>query len=285
MVKKGKDRSAKSSAKYDPKVTMYRLKSLQNMAHRDFSSVALQHQLVDENLAEWLTEANLKYGQRGSLYDLVRKVAWNWLIMSDETKAVIHALWIAKGLPESLWLKIENKYYEITGQNVTYRSKSIMVTFEADLFPYPDQELNPQQRDYVLFSEVLPLPVEDFAQHSTEEYGQHYWRQKTVKYGNVDYLYFWEQKMTDKIALVSATIETVEPLLYEKTLQIFAHITDPYPSPFDKTPEIDATYSTLLTDFIVAGSPPSPFTSNMTKLQAGESETKNIAVSFETELT
>jgi hypothetical protein len=274
LVKEGKVRSAKFSAKHDPKVIMYRLKSLQNLAHMNFVDAAIQHQLIDENLAEWLTEANLKYGQRGSLYDLVKKVAWNWLILDNVVKAALHEQWIAKGLPESLWLKIENKYYEFSSFHTSYGSKNIMVAYETDVFPYPLESLEDQKQNFMLLFEVLGI--------DPYSYVQGYWRQKTVKYSSVSFMYYWEKRMTDKNAVLSTVIETVQPLIFEKSVQVFAHITDPYPSPFDKFPVLEAKYSTLLTAFIVAGNPPSPHTSSATNVQTGESESKNVAASFTT---
>jgi len=277
MVKKGSTRSAKFSAKHDPKVIMYRVKALQNRARINFIDAALQHQIVDENLAEWLTEANLKYGQRGSLYDFIRKVVWDWLIITDGDKAILHQQWLDKGLPEALWLKIEAKYLEITGFHKTYNSKNIMVTFEADVFPYPSEDVNPLETDYVQPNEILPLP--------TEDYVQSFWRQKTVKYGSCDYICYWYDALMDKYPTVQVTIETVQPLLYDKSVSIFAHLTEPYQSPLDKFPVLESSYEVWSSIY-----PPTTMnvqlqTSERDTAQIGSSKTPNINISYTTEVT
>jgi hypothetical protein len=277
MVKQGDERSSKFSVKHDPLVIMYRLKSLQNMAHLNFVDAALQHQLVDENLAAWLTEANLKYGQRSVLYDFIRKVVWKWVTMSDITKDILHDQWLDKGLPESLWLKIEAKYSEVTTFHSTYNSRNIMVTFETDVFPYPEQNVNPVETDYVQPNEVLPIP--------TEDYVQHFWRQKTVKYGSVNYICYWYDALMDKYPTVLTIIETVEPLLYDKSVSIFAHLTEPYQSPLDKFPFLETSYDIL--ESII------PYTTKNVQLQTSErntsqeglSKTPNINISYTTEVT
>lgn len=277
MVKKGSDRSAKFSVKHDPLVIMYRTKALQNMARLNFVDAALQHQLVDENLADWLTEANLKYGQRGSLYDFIRKVVWDWGIVADDVKAIWHEQWIDKGLPESLWLKIEAKWQEITSFHVTYNSKNIIVTFEADVFPYPEESVNPVETDYVQSNEVLPV--------STEDYVQSFWRQKTVKYGSVDYYTDWCVRGMDKALTVLAIIETVEPLLYDKSVSIFAHLTEPYQSPLDKVPVLEVAYETESGEDKSESESLQVQTSESNVVLASPSEAPNINISYTTEVS
>jgi hypothetical protein len=218
MVKSGSDRSAKTSAKYDPFVNMLRTKRLQNLAKFKFVMASNQQKLLDQELASWLAESSLTFGQRGYLFDLVKKLIWKWESFSDEDKHMYHNTWIDKGLPESLWLKLDAKFDEITSFTKTKNSKNIIVTFETDVFPYPAIDVNPVQTDYVKSHEVLPVPTEDYTQTP--------WRQKTVKYGSVDYKSFWSNTRMNKTIGLQTLIETVEPLKVDKNVQISTKLLD-----------------------------------------------------------
>ncbi len=277
MVKTTENRQTKTSVKYDPYVTMLRIKALQNLMKRNFVDPAQQHEFVDENLTEWLKEVTLPYGKKGSLYDFIRKVVWDWLLISDDIKTRLHDEWLAKGLPESLWLKIAAKNNEIMSFHKTHNSKNILVTFEVDCFPYPDESINPAESDYVQSNEVLPLPV--------EYYTQPFWRQKTVKYGSCDYITDWCEKGMDEYPTILAVIEIVQPLIYEKPVFIFAHLTEPYQSPLDKLPTILTSYETESGSDDSISKDSTITTSEGNKTLPMLSKTPSINISYDTTVT
>lgn len=277
MGKAGSIRSAKFSEKHDPKVIMYRIKSQQKASALKFVDPARQHSMVDENLAEWLSETPLAFGERGTLFDFVREIVWKWGILTDIDKAALHVEWIAKGLPENLWLKIEPKYLEIIGFHLTHNSQNIIVTFEADVFPYPKENVNPIEDDYIVQYEVLPLPIEDYVQP--------YWRQKTVKYGSCDYITDWCKRGMDIIPTVLTSIETVEPLIYDKTVSIFAFLTEPYQSPLDKAPILATTFEAESGEDKGKSKEIGVLTSESSVTLASPSVSPNINITYETEVT
>jgi hypothetical protein len=277
MVKTGTKRSNKFAAKHDPETILLRIKRLQNFSIDNFADAAQQAFFVDENVVQWLTENPLKYGQAGSLLDLVKELAWKWHLLTDAQKTLYHDLWVNKGLPEVIWLKIAQKNDEVLSLHRTQNSHNIMVTFEADCFPYPEEDMNPQELDYVENNEVLPLPIEPYAQN--------YWRQKTNKFGDVDYNCVWSAAKMDKTISVDLIIETVQPLLYEKTVTLDCFLTEPYQSPIDKTPSISTSY--VLNDGIDKGKDKtSALETSSTNIQIQETdETPSINITFTTEVT
>lgn len=236
MVKQGKDRSAKFSAKHDPKVIMYRIKAIQEKMKAKFPVPSEQAFYVDENVRLWLQEFPLDYGQKASLLDLVKELVWKWPTLTDADKAVYYAKWIEKGLPEEIWLRMAFKNNEVLSVTKTRLAHNLMVSFEADVFPYPEEYINPILEDYVQSKEILPLPI--------EVYTQDVWRQKTDKYGDVDYLCVWSALGMNKTLGIDLIIETVQPLLFEKTLQINCFIDTPYQSPLDRSASISTSHET-----------------------------------------
>ena len=277
MVKTGKRRSNKFTAKHDPETILLRIKRLQNYSIDNFADAAQQAFFVDENVVQWLTENPLNYGQAGSLLDLVKELAWKWHLLTDAQKTLYHDLWVSKGLPEVLWLKIALKNDEVMTLHRTQNSHNIMVSFEADCFPYPEEDINPEEEDYVKHNEILPLP--------TEPYAQNFWRQKTDKYGNVDYNCTWSATRMDKTASIELIIETVQPLVYEKTIVIDCYCTEPFQSPLDRTPSISTSYAH--DDGIGKGQvkAPSLATSSVNQQLAQTDKPSSINITFETEVT
>jgi hypothetical protein len=113
VVKEGAERSEKFSAKHDPDVIMLRIKALQNFSIDKFQIPAQQAYIIDNNLAHWLDVEDLKYGQCGNCYDFLRKIVWKWTLLTDYEKDILLQEWLAKGLPQSVWDKIDAKATEI----------------------------------------------------------------------------------------------------------------------------------------------------------------------------
>lgn len=116
MVKEGSDRSTKFSEKHDPDVIMLRIKALQNFSIDKFQIPSQQAYRVDNNLSKWLDVQELKFGQKGTCYDFLKKVVWKWDILTDYEKAMLKQEWLDKGLPETVWDKIDAKHTEIITQ-------------------------------------------------------------------------------------------------------------------------------------------------------------------------
>lgn len=234
MVKSGAERSDKTTAKYDPEVIMLRIKALQNYSKRLFPKPSEQSFRLDENLEVWATEFNLPYGMRGSLYTFVKDIIWIWNELTDLDKDYLHQKWITKGLPQELWDRLPSKYSEITAIAITRNSGNISVKYETDVFPYSEEDINPEETDYVLNDEQLP--------EEPELYTQNYWRQETIKYHNLDYLCVWSDTKMDQSVGIDLLIETVQPLLCDKNVTINCYMTEPYQSPQNKTNAIGTSY-------------------------------------------
>lgn len=293
MVKKGEYRSSKFSAKYDPFVNMLRIKKIGSMAKLNFVEASQQHAYVDENLQEWLTEVSLKFGEKGSLFDFVRKVVWSWTTITDDTKIILHTQWLSKGLPESLWLKIEAKANEITSFYKTHSSHNIIVTYETDVFPYPQENIDAlnEIRDDINLARYMTklgedyLTVDDIFPVPNEAYTQNFWRQKSVKYGSVDFYTDWCERGMDKYPTITLTIETVQPLLYEKSVSISAFLTEPYQSPLDKSPILETSYEVENGSEDSVSKSTIVQSSEVNSTLAAPSKTSGINTSYTTEVT
>ena len=277
MVKSGKERSNKFNAKHDPETIMLRIKALQNFSIKGFTEPAQQHAYVDENIAEWIAETPLPFGKRGVLLDFVKQIAWKWAFLPDVEKEFWHQKWFEAGFPEDLWQRIDAKNSEIIKFRKTYKSHNIIVSYETDVFPYPDEDVNPKDQDYVLNDEVNPSDV--------EVYTQNVWRQKGISFGHVDYMYVWSEAKMDETLPINTTYEMVQPLIYDKTIKIFAHITEPYQSPLDRTPVLSTSYETENGETEKASKPLGLTTSNVNSQLASPSKTSNINISYDTQVT
>ena len=226
MVKPGSQRSQKFAKKYDVDVIMLRIKALQNFSIDKFVLPSQQAFLIDENLKGWINEAKLGYGARARLYDFLKKVVWKWENLTAEAKNLLHAQWLEQDLPDSLWQKIEAKHNEITTFKLTHNSKNIIVKYETDVFPYPQENVITELKDNILlFESDFPLNDEKL-QEQTEIYTQNPWRQQRLTYGNCDYLYVWSQAKMDKTVNIELLTETVQPLLVDKTVFVNADLKD-----------------------------------------------------------
>ena len=192
MVKSGAERAEKAKEKYDVDVIMLRIKALQNFSIDKFALPSQQQAVLDENLQQWINEEKLGFGARARLFDFVRKIVWKWENLTEEAKNLLHQQWLEQGLPESIWQKLQAKHNEITTLSKTYQTQNITVLYETDVFPYPQENINPSENDFIIDYEQL--------KEATEVYTQNFWRQQHLTYGNCDYMISWVASMTDQTA-------------------------------------------------------------------------------------
>jgi hypothetical protein len=111
LVKTGIDRSAKTSAKYDPFVTMLRIKALQNSMKDKFQIPAVQQTYVDENVKNWASEMALPFGKTAVLSDLTKRYVWKLETMTDTAIQVMHLIFLSKGFTEEQYVQWLVKLY------------------------------------------------------------------------------------------------------------------------------------------------------------------------------
>jgi hypothetical protein len=190
---------------------------------------------------------------------------------------VEHDKWIDSGLPEQLFLRLASKNNEVLSLAKTRLSHNIIVSFETDVFPYPEEYVNPQAQDYVQSNEIMPV--------NTETYTQDPWRQNTNKYGDVDYLCIWSALGMNKTIRIDLVIETVQPLLYEKTLQINCFIDTPYQSPLDRTASLSTSHEIDNGEDKGNDSTETLESSNDNKILTSPVVSSNINISYDTQVT
>ena len=234
MVKSGSERSAKYAMKYDAYVLMLRSKLLRGQAILDMLNRGSQaNYLLDSNIAAWLQEFPLAYGQRGDFYDMVRSVLSKWDMLSETDKANLQTKWLLKGFPIEIWNRLETKHNELTTFQLTHNFHNIKVRYETDVFPYPS--IAEQQEENLADSPFLINPILDFQldyetmPSEKEIYSQNYWRQQNIKYGSCDFNYVWTDAKMDKILNLQTIIDNLEPLRVDKTVVLETQLLDLIP--------------------------------------------------------
>ena len=231
MVKSGSERSAKYTMKYDAYVAMLRAKLERGQAIIDFINKGSQaNYLLDSNIAQWLQEFPLAYGQIGSFYDMVKSVLSRWDMLTETDKANLLVKWLAKGFPIQVWNRLAAKHDELTTFQLTHKAPNIQVKYEADMFPYPS--IAEQQEENLADSPYLVNPVLDFQldyeimPSEKQVYVQNYWRQQNIKKGSCDFNYNWTDAKMDKTLSLQTIIDNLEPLRVDKTVSLKAELLD-----------------------------------------------------------
>jgi len=148
MVKKGKTRSDKFSAKHDPFVIMLRLKALQNPMKDKFSRNAFQQALIDSTVQQWSSAMSLPFGKSAVMFDLVKKYVWTIGTMSELELEAMYAEFSEKGFTDEQFTELEtlmfSKYNEMhTLYSFCHRELSKIwseAEFQEPLTFYPNLE-------------------------------------------------------------------------------------------------------------------------------------------------
>ena len=231
MVKSGSERSAKYAMKYDAYVLMLRSKLERGQAILDMLNKGSQaNYLLDSNIAQWLQEFPLAYGQVGSFYDMVKSVLSRWDMLTETDKANLLVKWLAKGFPIQVWNRLAAKHDELTTFQLTHKAPNIHVKYEADMFPYPSiveqQEENLADSPY-LVNPLLAFQLDIETMPSEKQvYVQNYWRQQNIKKGSCDFNYNWTDARMDKTLTLQTIIDNLEPLRVDKTVSLKAELLD-----------------------------------------------------------
>ena len=231
MVKSGSERSAKYAMKYDAYVLMLRSKLLRGQAILDMLNKGSQaNYLLDSNIAAWLQEFPLAYGQRGDFYDMVKSVLSRWDMLTETDKANLKTKWLRKGFPLEIWNRLAAKHDELTTFQLTHKAPNIQVKYEADMFPYPT--IAEQQEENLADSPYLVNPLLDFQldyetmPSETNLYVSNYWRQQNIKKGSCDFNYNWTDAKMDKTLNIQTLIDNLEPLRVDKIVSLRAELLD-----------------------------------------------------------
>jgi hypothetical protein len=175
MPKKGSKRAKKFATKHDPDLLLLRWKALQNFSKERYYVTAIKHFQLDDNIRTLIDRYILPYGQAGTFMDLVRKLVYTWGYLTDAQKELLKQQWIEKGFPEELFYKIADKYMEL--QNfITQRPINDMVlSWFAELNPYPQEAYTPQEEDQT-------IKIETTYETETAKIPP-YWKQEGYKVG------------------------------------------------------------------------------------------------------
>jgi hypothetical protein len=181
MVKKGKDRSDKFSAKHDPDTIMLRWKALKDFSINRFVLTSEKHFQFDDEIRTLLERYLMPFGQRGNFTDKVRKLVFMWNMLTDIQKQLYRLDWISEGLPSELFDKLADYHYVLSNKVAVYTKTDMVLWYFAELSPLPQEAYSPEEEDYTETTEIL---IE-----TTKPEPSHYWFQYAMSLGaNIFYL-------------------------------------------------------------------------------------------------
>jgi hypothetical protein len=147
MPKKGSRRAKKFTVKHDPNLLMLRWKALRDFSIKRFYITPIKHYQLDDNIRTLIERYILPFGKAGTFMDLVRKLVYSWSYLTDAQKSLLRQEWIAKGLPEELFNKIADKYYELQNFISQRPTTDMVLSWFLELEPYPQDAYVPKEED------------------------------------------------------------------------------------------------------------------------------------------
>jgi hypothetical protein len=154
MPKKGSKRAEKFAVKHDPDLILLRWKALQDFSIKRFYLTPIQHFQLDDNIKTLIERYKIPYGQAGTFMDLIRKFVYMWQYLTDNEKLLLKQEWIAKGLPEELFNKVEDKYNELKNFFSQKPTGDMALIWYAELNPYPREAYAPKDEDQTTKTET-----------------------------------------------------------------------------------------------------------------------------------
>jgi hypothetical protein len=155
MPKKGSRRAEKFTVKHDPELLMLRWKALRDYSIKRFYITPIKHFQLDDNIRVLIERYILPFGKAGEFMDLVRKLVYSWGYLTDAQKSLLRQEWIAKGLPEELFNKIADKYYELQNFISQRPTTDMVLSWYVELEPYPQEAYTPKEEDQTVKTETV----------------------------------------------------------------------------------------------------------------------------------
>jgi hypothetical protein len=154
MPKKGSKRAEKFTVKHEPNLLMLRWKALRDFSIKKFYITPIKHFQLDDNIRVLIERYVLPFGKAGEFMDLVRKLVYSWGYLTDAQKSLLRQEWIAKGLPEELFDKIADKYYELQNFISQRPTTDMVLSWYLELEPYPQEAYVPKEEDQTVKTET-----------------------------------------------------------------------------------------------------------------------------------
>jgi hypothetical protein len=154
MPKKGSRRAKKFTVKHDPNLLMLRWKALRDFSIKRFYITPIKHFQLDDNIRVLIERYVLPFGKAGTFMDLVRKLVYSWGYLTDAQKSLLRQEWVAKGLPEELFNKVADKYYELQNFISQRPTTDMVLSWFLELEPYPQEAYVPKEEDQTVKTET-----------------------------------------------------------------------------------------------------------------------------------
>jgi len=154
MPKKGSKRAKKFTVKHDPDLLMLRWKALKDFSIKRFYLTPIKHFQLDDNIRVLIERYVLPFGKAGTFMDLLRKLVYSWGYLTDSQKVLLRQEWIAKGLPDELFDKIADKYYELQNFISQRPTVDMVLSWYLELNPIPQEAYVPKEEDQTIKTET-----------------------------------------------------------------------------------------------------------------------------------